>query len=581
MKNKYKSVVFYSLLAAASWNFTACGPQNDLMPWEIIDEKQDEGGSDGGIAPGDVSLEVLEGELLAGLPHMLNYDAHKYQYQRANNIDVFAGYFMVAHTVFDYGKPLLNTYDFPNGYYSGPIGVSVWLYPYIYHAYFFAEKHGVPEWKAIAEILYAYNMQELTDIYGPVPFDDYRNRKETPPLTYISSKEVYTRILAELEEAIAILKDRQPSSEQLKKIEGPSGGFSDLNWRNWVKFANSLRLRMALNMVKADPSKAQAVAESAVNDPIGVLAYTDKDFQMSMSGNPQHPLYQICVGWDDSRLGASLENILKRYNSPLLEKWFNRNSGPIVSGGTQMLNTGLDVVGIRQGTAVDSHIIPTGHKAFSTFKDRYMPRAYLKVTEVLFNRAEGALRGWAMGGTAQDLYQQGIKKSFEENNVSGYDEYIALEEVEEVDFVDYYKPEYSIEGRVKVGVAWDETDSDETKLEKIITQKYIGNFPMSAEAWTTFRRTGYPRLFPVDKKHAWSDGSFDVELQIRRIPYDNSGTATDKANIASVEAAMSEDSYPDANGTLQNTAGVRLFWDKPTEGRVESDPQGMIIPKNF
>jgi hypothetical protein len=328
---------------------------------------------------------------------------------------------------------------------------------------------------------------------------------------------------------------------------------------------------MALNIVKADPVKAQQIAESAVNDDIGVLTYNDKDFQMSMNGNPEHPLFGICSNWNDSRLGASLENIAKRYNSPLLGKWFNKNSATIKANGQPMLNGGVEYVGMRQGCDVDPANVASGYGAFSSFKDGYMPRAYLKVVETLFLRSEGALRGWNMKGNAKDLYEQGIKKSFEENSVFGYEEYIAQEDVEDIDYEDYYKPQFSIAGRVNIGVAWNDDDSDEVKLEKIITQKYIANFPMSAEAWTTFRRTGYPRLFPVPEKNAWSDNSFDVELQIRRIPYDNKGTANDLAEIANVEAALG----------AKNTAGARLWWDVPTEKRKNDDPKGEIIPNNF
>ncbi|MEG2151449.1 MAG: SusD/RagB family nutrient-binding outer membrane lipoprotein, partial [Bacteroidaceae bacterium] len=374
MKNRYKSIAF--CIATMSLSFIACGPQNDLLPWEIIDESQNGGESGGGISGGDVSLEVMEGEMLSGLAYILNYDTHKYQYLRANSIDVFSGYFMVPHSVFEYGKPLLHTYDFPNGYYSGPLGESPRLYPYIYHAFFYGEKHGVPEWKALAEIAYAYSAQELTDFYGPIPYDDYRARKETPPLTYLSSKEVYERIFTDLDDAIAILNKAQPSAEQLKKVEGPNGGFSDGDWKNWVKFANSLRLRMALNMVKADPVKAQAIAESAVNDPIGVFKYGDKGFIMTMKDSPQHPHYQLGHDWNDIRLGASLENILKKYNSPLLKKWFTTNNGPIEANGVQTLGVGQDYAGIRQGTGVAPHNAPKGYKAFSTFTDKYMPRSY-------------------------------------------------------------------------------------------------------------------------------------------------------------------------------------------------------------
>ncbi|WP_289290074.1 SusD/RagB family nutrient-binding outer membrane lipoprotein, partial [Muribaculum intestinale] len=76
---------------------------------------------------------------------------------------------------------------------------------------------------------------------------------------------------------------------------------------------------------------------------------------------------------------------------------------------------------------------------------------------------------------------------------------------------------HNTKGRVSIGVKWNEADDDETKLEKIITQKYIGNFPMSAEAWTTFRRTGYPRLFPVYLNPMYPD--VDYELQIRRMTF--------------------------------------------------------------
>lgn len=125
---------------------------------------------------------------------------------------------------------------------------------------------------------------------------------------------------------------------------------------------------------------------------------------------------------------------------------------------------------------------------------------------------------------------------------------------------------------VQVGVKWDESDSDEVKLEKIVTQKYIANFPQSAEAWTTFRRTGYPRLFPVVAEvngvpRNWPDQSFDNELQIRRIPFGES-TSNEQVNIPYIEAALEG----------ANTAGTRVWWDIQTEGR---DKNNRIIPKNF
>ena len=48
-----------------------------------------------------------------------------------------------------------------------------------------------------------------------------------------------------------------------------------------------------------------------------------------------------------------------------------------------------------------------------------------------------------------------------------------------------------------LGVKWDEGASKEEKLQRIITQKWIANFPLSCEAWAEYRRTGYPKLFRI------------------------------------------------------------------------------------
>ena len=120
-----------------------------------------------------------------------------------------------------------------------------------------------------------------------------------------------------------------------------------------------------------------------------------------------------------------------------------------------------------------------------------------------------------------------------------------------------------------MGVAWDDDDANEVKLEKIITQKYIANFPMSAEAWTTFRRTGYPRLFPAPEKYAWTyDNSFDVETQIRRIPFDEVDS-NDQANIPGIEAALG----------AKNAAGTQVWWD--TTDWTVRDENGWPVPNNF
>ena len=442
-----------------------------------------------------------------------------------------------------------------------------------------ATELGKPEWRAVALIIQAYAGHEIVDFYGAAPFTDWRNVKRIPPLAYEKGADIYDKIFNDLDEAIVILKERKPSQTELEKIEDSNGkNISYGDWRRWVKFANSIKLRMAMNIVKYDAGKAQQKAEEAVADEIGVLTeHDDKDIAYYPAGETVCCLWKICNTWNDLRLNASLENILKHFENPLLTEWFDSNPSPIKDKNSGIVAP-IDVYGMRAG--IDMRKINTsdrksGYGPFAVLTDKYkfMHQPFLKRVECLFLRAEGALRGWSMGGTAKDFYESGIRLAFEENGITDQsiiDEYINRTEVKDVDYTDPFNGIHNIKGRVKVDVKWNEADTDELKLEKIITQKYIANFPMSGEAWTTFRRTGYPRLFPVYLNGDMED--VDLELQLRRIPLVK--TTNNTLEIASLEEALG----------APNQGSTRVFWDVPTEQRGEKSPDNkynLVIPVNF
>lgn len=199
-----------------------------------------------------------------------------------------------------------------------------------------------------------------------------------------------------MDEAIQILKDRQPSAEEWSKIEDSKSTLSRGDWKRWVKFANSIKLRMAMNIVKYDAAKAQLHAETAVNDEIGVLTEKDAyDIGYYYEDTAEdHPLYTISKSWMDIRLGASLENILKRYENPLLGIWFDKNVAPINTntGNFSGIGENQDYIGIRQGVAmINKSNEQTGYGPFSASSNylRTLPKAYFKRVEALFLRAEG------------------------------------------------------------------------------------------------------------------------------------------------------------------------------------------------
>ncbi len=564
--------------------FTACGDQfQEEYPWMIGRQEDMDNTNEEGAGATDIT--VLEKELRGAISYMISYtkggswQPHAYQYQRSNSIDNYAGYWTTTKSTFAFGGPLPTLYTFPNDYLGGPMDNTIFTQSY--NAIHHATELGKPEWRAIALIIQAYQGHEIVDFYGAAPFSDWRNLQRNPPLTYERGEDIYTQIFNDLDEAIRILKERQPSRDEIAKIEDLTiQTLSNGDWRMWVKFANSIKMRMAMNIVKYDAGTAQQKFEQAVTDDIGVLNETDaRDIAYYQEQNACC-LWTLGNSWHDIRLGATLENILKRYNHPLLTRWFDTNSYPIKEKGSG-IQAPIDVYGVRAGINMRNNNTTGkdkgGYGPFSTLSGdfKYMPQAFFKRTESLFLMAEGALRGWnTLGRTAKDLYEAGIRLCFQENGITDetvINQYMEQTKAQDIDYVDPYNNENNIAGRVKVGVKWDETNTNEEKLEKIITQKYIANFPMSAEAWTTFRRTGYPRIFPVDVNNM-KDQGVDTELQLRRIPIEE--TANNTLEIASLVQALGQ----------PNTGASRVFWDKQTETRGEQSPDNeftLVIPVNF
>lgn len=156
-----------------------------------------------------------------------------------------------------------------------------------------------------------------------------------------------------------------------------------------------------------------------------------------------------------------------------------------------------------------------------------------------------------MGGTAEEFYNGGISLSFQENGVSGAEAYAASEKTPTS-----FEDKNAGNGKNNYGQPsdvtpkWDEEASSETKLEKIITQKWIAMFPNGQEAWSEFRRTGYPKVIPVVNN--LSNGTIDTDIQVRRMTFPRSEYANNAAAVAAASALL---------GGADN-GGTKLWWDK-------------------
>ena len=116
-------------------------------------------------------------------------------------------------------------------------------------------------------------------------------------------------------------------------------------------------------------------------------------------------------------------------------------------------------------------------------------------------------------------------------------------------YVDPKNSSYSDSSTGQVSVNWADATNFDERLEKIITQKWIALYPNGMEAWAEFRRTGFPKLFPINENS--NDPSIDKNKQIRRVIFPKSAYAN---NAGAVNAAPRLLGGPDSGGT-------RLWWD--------------------
>lgn len=400
----------------------------------------------------------------------------------------------------------------------------------------------------LLRILKAYSSIRMTDLFGDMPYSEAGLGIEQP--LYDSQKDIYYDVFKELTEAVDVLNSNLLGQNNLGASDFIYGGC----FNKWIKFANSLRLRYAIRLSFIDADKAKKEGEAAL--AVGIMTSVEDRAQSVTNkndwGNLGYPLITISH-WNEFRVSSTLVEILTT------EGTIDDPRLPVLIGQTQ--NYGKEGIGPRfkgvknglpadqlslEGNTTPENSNVYGLAFFPNWNSRNMepvsgdwiskPFPVMNYSEVCFLKAEAALRGWNGAGNAKDNYEEGIRASFTESR----------QDID-VKLLDFTQDDiYITTGKV----SWNETDGFEEKLKKIITQKWIALFPNGNEAWTEFRRTGYPKLNPIVRSDEPTikpeNGEFIKKMryvdQERRI---NTTHATDNA----------------LNGGQGDGANVRVWWD--------------------
>lgn len=464
-----------------------------------------------------------------------------YQIAQNLNADAYAGYATPPQT---FGRTLYNmNYVFVDGWNQsafndiyttilgpiknklGPLGV----------------KTSLPDFWAIALIIEVEAIDRVTDKFGPVPYSKVGSSLISIP--YDSQQSVYQQMFLQLDTATTTLSSYIAANPDKKPFANSDVVFGG-DYAQWLKLANSLRLRLAMHIVKVDPATAKTQGEKALatNNLL-----TDGGTVAAIAGSGQNDYYVITASYTDNSMSASIGTYLTGYNDPRLPKYFlpvDASKGPMPA------QYAGKYIGIRIGSDVGNKPAYSGYSVYNynTTFNSTAKQTIMTPSEVWFLKAEASLRGWTGAGVAQASYNSGISASMTQYGLEATD-YINDGTSVPAAYVDPQAPVNNSPALSNITIKWDEGATNEIKLERIITQKWLAMFPEGQEAWTEFRRTGYPKLLPVVNNN--SNGTINTAIQVRRLPFPLSEY---KTNATAVAGGVSLLGGPDNGGT-------RLWWD--------------------
>ena len=379
------------------------------------------------------------------------------------------------------------------------------------------------EQKSVARIWKVFLFHRYTDLYGDIPYFNAANPDKKQ--IFDAQRDIYFDMFKELDEAYTAL-NTSTSTTAFTNQDIIYGNNAANNINLWKKFANSLRLRLAIRASKKDPAKAKLEGEKAIANGT-FIANADNAFAR-VGPNTPNPLNQI-TGFGEFRMGAAMESLLLGYADPRLPEYFSVVTDAAAAA-TKPYN------GVANGLLPAQLTGPNSNSNLSNVGPRFLgvnqatnPIIVLTYAEVCFNKAEAATLGWNVGtGTSEQWYNNGIAASM---NQFGITNATAIAAYQSNATSVPVTPDGLTRPVSTLPVKFSTLATEQA--EQIGVQKWLATYPDGFEGWSNFRRTGFPKLYPPASLESTSDvapGQF-----IQRLPYPDgvkglSGTETQKAS---------------------------------------------------
>ncbi|WP_394675045.1 SusD/RagB family nutrient-binding outer membrane lipoprotein [uncultured Chryseobacterium sp.] len=353
---------------------------------------------------------------------------------------------------------------------------------------------------ATLEIEEIFIWENLVDTYGDIPYYDTFKPDENLTPKYDDAKTIYLDLIKRIDIALAQIKS---GANGYAPVSGNYSG--DLvysgNMTKWKKFANSIKLRLGMNLADVDPSLSKTTVEAAV--AAGVISSDAEAYKFNYDGNTfSNPVFDnlVASGRNDFLPSALTINTMTSLSDPRLDVWFTKVSGVYKGGVFGEINdpyTGFSQLG-------------------SYFRSATAPSNLLSYAEVAFLKAEAAARGYSVGDTAQNLYNAAVTESMRENGVSSANTTVYLAT----------NPYNAANWKQSIGV-----------------QAWIAMFNKGFASWNFTRRLDYPVLVNPPKSN--------LSSVPYRMPYSDQEYVLNGANVKAAGDKIGGDK-----------ATTKLFWDK-------------------
>lgn len=341
-------------------------------------------------------------------------------------------------------------------------------------------------YKALAEIMKAYQFSILVDTYGDIPYSEALTRGGNPTPKYDDAQEISEDLIVKLSAAIAMINATAANTDINPVMPGADDGLFGGDMDMWKQFANSVKLRILVRQSDMSGRDSYIQTELAKTSADGFLSSNaEVNIGYNQGENQQNPKWN---GYGADVTGTPTNTNQATCATPFVLNHLMMTNDPRIDFIYEIPASGNGHLGVEQGISdydfpvVDQFDpINVSNIGPGILKSPSQSAVLLTAAEIHFNLAEASMKG-LIGGSPQAHYEMGIQASFT---------YLGMG-----DGSSYYGQNQNL-------VSW---SASTDKMEAIMTQKWIALNAIDAiQTWFDYNRTGYPSNLPISLTATTSD----------------------------------------------------------------------------